>query len=160
VSQQQFLTFDIDTDTYAIDIDCVEEIFGWREVREIPNTPDYLLGVWNWRGKVIPVVDLRVRFGSEQVTYTKKTVAIVVSTTQCFDAEATVDAKQTGITLALIVDAVADVIEVTDDEIEQAPNFGEKIETQFVKGMIAANNKMIVCLDEHSLIDMDQLAAV
>ena len=140
---EQFLTFMLAGEEYGIDILRVQEIKGLDSVTEIPNTPDFVLGVINLRGTVIPVVDLRLRFGIEQLEYNQLTVVIVVRVNH--------DDKE--LTLGFVVDNVSDVYNIAAEKINPAPDFGAQVDTSFVAGIAGVDDKMVI------ILDVDQVAS-
>jgi purine-binding chemotaxis protein CheW len=142
--QSQFLTFTLGDDTYGIEILKVQEIKGYSAITPIPNTPSYLKGVMNLRGAVVPVVDLRTKFGMSTMAYDKFTVIIVV----------TVGSKIAG----LVVDAVSDVLDIAASEMRSAPEMG-RVDTRFISGMAAVGERFAVLLDIDRLLSEDELAA-
>lgn len=141
--RDQFLTFTLKDEEYGIDILRVQEIKGFSKIRAIPNSPAYIKGLMNLRGTVVPIVDLRARFGMEQVEYNQFTVIIVVS----------VGTKLVG----LIVDAVSDVLDVPYGEIEDAPDVGGEIESDYFSGMTKVDDKLVLLLEIDKLIALEKL---
>lgn len=143
----QYLTFLLDDESYGINILKVEEIRGWEPVRDIPNTPPFIVGVLNLRGKAVPVVDLRIRFGLEQVEYTPRTVVIVLS----------VEANGEKHVIGVIADAVSEVLVIDDDELKQPPNLGAGIDTRYILGMVL-NQKSVMLLDADKLLNPEEFS--
>ena len=141
----QYLTFMLAGEEYGIEILKVQEIKGWDTATPIPNTPDHMLGVLNLRGAVVPIIDLRKRFGLDSIPYDETTVVIVVKM-QHEDQERTV---------GLVVDAVADVYRLEDDEIQPAPDMGTAIHTDFVLGLATVNDTMVILLEVDRLIGFE-----
>ncbi|MCA8968093.1 MAG: purine-binding chemotaxis protein CheW, partial [Planctomycetes bacterium] len=127
----QYLTFMLAGEEYGIDILRVREIKGLENATQIPNTPPHVLGVINLRGNVIPVVDLRLRFGMERVEYNQLTVVIVVRA-QCADRERTI---------GLVVDTVSDVYNIQSEGVHPSPDFGSAVDTSFVQGIASVDDK-------------------
>lgn len=138
----QFLTFILNGEEYGVDILRVQEIKGWDTATAIPNTPEYIRGVINLRGTIVPIVDLRRRFGMEAVEYGKTTVVIVLKVKT--DAHAR--------TMGFVVDAVSDVYNVGKDQFREAPEFGSAVDTAFVRGLATVNEKMVILLDVDRLV--------
>jgi len=134
----QYLTFQLAEEQFGIDILRVQEIKGLAHLTQIPNVPPYIKGVMNLRGTVVPVVDLRHRFSMPAATYNQFTVIIIV----------TVGAKVMG----LVVDAVSDVLNVGDSELEQLPELGGGIDTSFITGMAKSSDNLITLLDIDRLL--------
>ncbi len=124
------------------------ECKGWTPVTRIPNSPEYLRGVLNLRGTIVPIIDLRMRFNQPRVEYTPLTVVIVLSVATAAGAR----------TIGIVVDSVSDVLNVGISEIKPTPNLGSKINTEFINGIAAANTKMIMLLDSDKLLTSDELA--
>jgi purine-binding chemotaxis protein CheW len=141
----QFLTFMLAGEEYGVDILRVQEIKGWENATEIPNTPEYIQGVMNLRGTIVPIVDLRCRFDLEQVEYSNTTVVIVLKT-KSNDSEKTI---------GFVVDAVSDVYNVTEEQLKPSPDFGNAVSTEFVRGLATVDEKMLILLDIDHLIDAD-----
>jgi len=148
--QTQFLSFTLGDEDYGVNILRVQEIRGWEEVREIPNTPDYIKGVLNLRSTVVPIIDLRIRFGLEDYEYKTTTVIIVLS----------VEREDATHLMGVVVDAVSDVLNIEPDNIKTAPSFGAKINTKYIKGMVMVDDRMVILLDTDKLLDQDELAAL
>jgi purine-binding chemotaxis protein CheW len=144
VSVSQFLTFSLGQEEYGIELLKVQEIKGYSAITPIPNTPHHIKGVMNLRGSVIPIVDLRIRFGMDAIEYTKFHVIILIN----------VGAKVIG----LLVDAVSDVLNVGPDDIRPAPDFGAHADTRFISGMASAGDKVAVLLDIETLLSEADLA--
>ena len=146
----QFLTFILGSEEYGVDILRVQEIKGWDSVTPIPNTPDYIKGVINLRGTIVPIVDLRQRFEMPEVEYGPITVVIVLKI-ECPDRDRIV---------GIVVDAVSDVYDVPPEEMKDAPDFGSVVDTEFVRGLATVAEKMIIILDiDHLLSDSEVKAA-
>ncbi len=140
---QQYLTFILGVEEYGVDILRVQEIKGWDTATEIPNTPDYIQGVMNLRGIIVPIIDLRKRFDLEKVEYGKTTVVIVLK----------IKSNDKERTMGFVVDAVSDVYDVSDEQLKPPPDFGCKVGTEFVKGLATMDEKMIILLDIDLLMD-------
>lgn len=139
----QYLTFMLDDEEYGVEILGVQEIKGYEKCTEIPNTPDYVLGVINLRGSVIPVIDLRRRFGMQPREFGKLTVVIVVR----------METGDGDKTMGFVVDAVSDVYNIDVSQVRPAPELDASVETQFVKGLATVDEKMII------LLDLDHIAS-
>ena len=146
----QYLSFTLADEIYGVDILRVQEIRGWEDVREIPNTPNYIKGVLNLRDTVVPIIDLRLRFTVNDVEYTPTTVIIVLAVMRN-------DNKHV---VGVVVDSVSDVFDVSIESIKKAPDFGTKVNTQFINGMVMLEQKMVVLLDCDRLLNPDELAAL
>lgn len=147
LQEQEYLTFILDREEFGIDILCVQEIKGWSPVTEIPNTPDYLKGVINLRGVIVPIVDLRERFNLDPIEYSATTVVIVL--------RALIDDRE--MVVGVVVDAVSEVYKLEVGDIRDAPDFGNCIDSRFIKGMATIDSKIIILLDSEKLLDVNEL---
>jgi len=143
---EQFLTFMLNGEEYGVDILRVQEIKGWATATEIPNMPDYIRGVINLRGTIVPIVDLRRRFSMTGAEYTSTTVIIVLMVRNPEGATRT---------MGFVVDAVSDVYSVGAHQIKPAPDFGESVRAECVRGLATVDEKMIILLDIDQLIGGD-----
>ncbi len=133
----QFLTFSLGDELYGVDILRVQEIKGYTTVTKIPNTPSHIKGVLNLRGTIVPIIELRTKFGMPMIDYTMFTVIVVV----------VVQDKVMG----LVVDAVSDVLNIATKDIQSPPEFGQKVDVSFLNGIGKSGDKLV------SLLDMDRL---
>jgi purine-binding chemotaxis protein CheW len=133
----QFLTFNLGEELYGVDILRVQEIKGYTTVTKIPNTPPHIKGVLNLRGTIVPIVELRTKFGMPTIDYTTFTVIIVV----------VVRDKVMG----LVVDSVSDVLNIDKKDIQAPPQFGAKVDVSFLNGIGKSGDKLV------ALLDMDRL---
>lgn len=145
---RQFLTFILANEEYALDILRVQEIRGWMPVTRIPGSPDYMKGVLNLRGEIIPIIDLRERFGFERRDYSKTTVVVVVW----------IKSAERQRSMGLVVDAVADTYNISNQEIAPAPMMGDGIEPKFIEALATVDEKMVILLDIDYLLNSDALA--
>lgn len=129
----QFLTFNLGDELYGVDILRVQEIKGYTAVTKIPNTPPHIKGVLNLRGTIVPIVELRTKFGMPTIDYTAFTVIIVV----------VVRDKVMG----LVVDAVSDVLNIDKKDIQVPPQFGVKVDVSFLNGIGKSGDKLVALLD-------------
>jgi purine-binding chemotaxis protein CheW len=141
----QYLTFTLGQEEYGVEILKVQEIKGYSAITPIPNTPPYIKGVMNLRGTIIPVVDLRSKFGMNEAEYNQFTVIIVV----------TVGTKVMG----LIVDAVSDVLNIPRDDIQETPDFGTEVDAQFISGMAKAGEKLVVLVDIDKVVNSGEVTS-
>jgi purine-binding chemotaxis protein CheW len=141
-TSEQYLTFMLDREEYGVDILRVQEIKGWDKVTRIPHTPDYVLGVINLRGAVVPILDLRRRFGLEAIAFGPTTVVIVVRVAGGHD----------GRTVGIVVDAVSEVYNVDSGDTRQPPDMCGSVDTVFVKALATVEEKMLILLDIDRLI--------
>ena len=140
----QFLTFSLGEELYGVDILRVQEIKGYTAVTKIPNTPPHIKGVLNLRGTIVPIVELRTKFGLPTIEYTMFTVIVVV----------VVRDKVMG----LIVDAVSDVLDIEKKDIQAAPEFGAKADVTFLNGIGKSGDKLIALLDIDRLLTEADMA--
>lgn len=133
----KYLTFALGTEEYGLEILKVREIIGYMEITGVPRTPDYVKGVINLRGQVIPVIDLRSKFGMEQSEVSEQTCIIVVEVTQ----------QNQNFSTGIIVDHVEEVLDIEGKNIEEAPNFGSSINTDFILGMGKVGESVKILLD-------------
>lgn len=146
----QYLTFILAGEEYGVEILRVQEIRSWEQPTEIPNTPDYILGVINLRGTVVPIVDLRKRFCLEQAVVSSTTVVIVVK----------VQHSRGQRIVGMAVDAVSDVYNIQPEQIRPVPEFGGVIHTEYVQGLATIEDGMIILLDIDALINVGILSNV
>jgi len=142
----QYLTFIMAEEEYAVDILRVQEIKGWDVATALPNTPSYVRGVINLRGTIVPIIDLRQRFGLASIEYGATTVVIVLKVVS--DSGERI--------MGVVVDAVSEVYNVAPGEMKDAPNFGE-VQKEVVKGLATVEDKMIIVLDIDRLLNESEL---
>lgn len=145
-----YLTFGLDREVYGIEILTVQEIIGIIAVTSIPKTPDFVRGVINLRGQIIPVIDLRLKFGMTEIDDTERTCIIVVGVVSAGRA----------VTTGIIVDEVAEVTDISSDRIEPAPTFGTTVTTDFILGMGKVGDKVIMLLDAEKILAGDEITAL
>ncbi len=143
----KYLTFCLAGEEYGIGILKVKEIIGMMPVTPVPKTPDYVRGVINLRGKVIPVVDLRQKFGMESAEYTERTCIIVV--------EIKSDDKK--ISMGIVVDAVSEVLNIKASEIEDTPSFGTSLDTAYILGMAKSDRGVKILLDIDRVLSKEEM---
>ena len=151
----KYLTFVLATEEYAVDILRVQEIKGWSKVTALPNTPNYICGVINLRGTIVPIVDLRTRFNLAQQEYGPMTVVVVVKV-----VSQTADNVAKERIMGVVVDAVSDVYDIVEEDIKPAPDFGSVISIEFIRGLATVEEKMVIVLDIDQLLNSDELALV
>jgi len=146
----QYLTYSLGDEVFAMDIRSVREIIQYGAITAVPLMPEFVRGVINLRGAVVPVIDLQSRFGRDQAKIGKKTCVIIF------------DASQGGekIELGLMVDSVSEVIDIADAHIEQAPQFGTSIRRDFIRGMGKVGGEFIVILAPERALDVEEMAAL
>jgi purine-binding chemotaxis protein CheW len=133
----KYLTFSMGQENYGIGIRKVKEIIGMISITSVPQTPAFFKGVINLRGKVIPVVDLRVRFGMEQVEYTERTCIVVVE----------VPGKAATQLMGVVVDSVSEVVNIKGEDIEETPSFGTDLDSDYILGLAKISGGVKILLD-------------
>lgn len=146
----QYLTFIMAGEEYGVDILRVQEIRGWENVTPIPNAPSHIKGVINLRGTIVPIVDLRQRFGLTQVEYGPLTVVIVLK----------VATRKGSRVMGIVVDAVSDVYSLSSDEMKAAPDLGDNVNTSYIRGLVSVASKMVILLDINELLGADTIPDV
>ncbi len=149
-SEDQCLTFILRGEEYGVDILRVQEIRGWDTVTPIPNTPSYIKGVMNLRGTIVPIIDLRERFGMEVMDYGPTTVVIVLK----------VHADERERVMGIVVDAVSEVYNIGADDLKPPPDFGEVVNVEYVQGLATVDEKMVIVLDIDHLLSSGELASM
>ncbi|MDP1946030.1 MAG: chemotaxis protein CheW [Nitrospirota bacterium] len=139
----QFLTFQLGEELYGVDILRVQEIKGYTAVTKIPNTPSHIKGVLNLRGTIVPIVELRTKFGMPTIEYTMFTVIVVVVVKEKI--------------MGLVVDAVSDVLNIDKKDIQPPPQFGAKVDVSFLNGIGKSGEKLIALLDMDKLLSDEDL---
>jgi len=147
----QYLTFMLAAEEYGVDILRVQEIKGWEGVTPMPNMPNYILGVINLRGTVVPIIDLRKLFELESIPFDKTTVVIVVRVS---------DEKHGERTMGVVVDAVSEVHNIDKADLKPAPDFGGACNTESIKGLATQGDKMLIMLDIDHLMNDSVLQTI
>lgn len=142
-AKQEFLTFVLGDENYALDIMTVKEIRGYEAVTKIANAPDYIKGVLNLRGDIVPIIDLRIKFKVGEATYDEFTIVIMLMI-----AERVV---------GIVVDEVSDVIKVDKEAIRPPPEFGVAFDSAYLHGLTTINEQMIILVNIQKLISSDEL---
>jgi purine-binding chemotaxis protein CheW len=148
--QNQYLTFMQGREMFAIPILCIKEILEYQAPTDVPMMPAFVRGIVNLRGAVVPVIDLAQRFGRDSSPPTKKTCIVIVE--MRIDEEAHV--------FGVVVDAVNEVLEIPDSEIEAAPAFGAAVRTDFIGGMGKINGRFVIILNLHAALSVDDMTMV
>ncbi|MBR2513343.1 MAG: chemotaxis protein CheW [Halomonas sp.] len=143
---REFLVFSLGEEEYAIDILKVQEIRGYENVTRIANAPDFIKGVTNLRGVIVPIVDLRIKFHLENVEYGGQTVVIVVNVADRV--------------VGIVVDGVSDVMTLTPEQIKPAPEFGVTLSSDFLSGLGSLDDRMLVLVDIDKLLTSEEMALV
>ena len=146
----QFLTFMLEDELFALDIDKVREVLDFTSITKVPQTPDYMRGVINLRGSVVPVVDLRLKFGKTMAEKTVNTCVIIVE----------VDMDGETVVIGAMADAVQEVLDLEPDQIEPPPRIGTKLNLDFIRGMGKHADQFIIILDIDKVFTVDELELV
>ena len=146
----QYLTFKLDDEVFALGIDKVREVLDYTSVTKVPQTPDFMRGVINLRGSVVPVVDMRLKFGMAKTEKTVNTCIIIVEIN--LEGETTV--------LGALADSVQEVLDLEPQQIEPAPKIGTKLRTDFIRGMGKRGDQFIIILDIDKVFSGEELSAV
>lgn len=142
----RYLTFALGDENYSIEIRYVTEIIGLQPISSLPEAPDYIKGIVNLRGKIIPVIDVRLRFKKEQVEYTDRTCIIVVDTGE--------------LSVGLIVDMVSEVITISDDNVVPPPDTKTGIQNRYIYGFGKFDDKVFLLLDCREFITNDEISVL
>ncbi|OGP21013.1 MAG: chemotaxis protein CheW [Deltaproteobacteria bacterium GWA2_55_10] len=143
----QYLTFKLEDEVFALDITKVREVLDFTTVTKVPRTPDFMRGVINLRGSVVPVVDMRLKFGMSRTEQTVNTCIIIVE----------INLDEERLILGALADSVQEVIDLEPGQIEPAPRIGTRLNTAFIKGMGKRDEQFIIILDIDRIFSMDEL---
>ncbi len=146
----KYLTFTMADEEYGIGILKIKEIIGMMPITTVPQTPNFVKGVINLRGKVIPVIDLRLRFGMEAIDYNDRTCIIVVE----------IEGSASTIQIGIVVDAVSEVLNVSTDDIEETPAFGTSLDTDYILGMAKMEGGVKILLDIDKVLNTDEISVL
>jgi len=146
----KYLTFSLAEEEYGIGILKIKEIIGMMPITTVPQTPEFVKGVINLRGKVIPVVDLRVRFGMESIDYTERTCIIVVE----------IESQSGTVMIGIVVDSVSEVLNIKGDDIADTPTFGTKLDTEYILGMAKMEGGVKILLDIDRVLSSKEISAL
>ena len=144
----KYLTFTLAEEEYGIGILKIKEIIGMMPITTVPQTPEFVKGVINLRGKVIPVIDLRLRFGMDAIDYTERTCIIVVE----------IEGESGTVMIGIVVDAVSEVLNIKGDDIEDTPTFGTKLNTDYILGMAKMEGGVKILLDIDRVLSAEEIA--
>ncbi|MBN1546800.1 MAG: purine-binding chemotaxis protein CheW [Syntrophaceae bacterium] len=144
----KYLTFSLAGEEYGIGILKVKEIIGMMSITMVPQTPVYLKGVINLRGKVIPVVDLRIKFGMDPIEYNERTCIIVVE----------ISGEGRTVHMGIVVDSVSEVLNIKAADIEETPNFGTQLNTEYILGMAKSAGGIKILLDIDRVLSAEEIA--
>jgi purine-binding chemotaxis protein CheW len=148
INATQYLTFTLAEELFALDIATVREVLDFTKVTKIPQTPDFMSGVINLRGNVVPVMDLRLKFGMPATEQTVNTCVIIVE----------VEMEGSRLVMGAIADAVQEVLDLEPDQIEPAPRFGTRLQTGFIRGMGRRDDQFIILLDLDRVFSEEDLS--
>ncbi len=146
----KYLTFSLDNEEYGIGILKIKEIIGMMPITPVPRTPEFVKGVINLRGKVIPVIDLRLRFDMEEVEHTERTCIIVVE----------IEMQASQIVIGIVVDSVSEVLNIKGEDIEETPTFGGKLDTEYILGMAKMEGRVKILLNIEKTLGEGELNAL
>jgi len=146
----KYLTFILAQEEYGIGILKVKEIIGMMAITTIPRTPKFVKGVINLRGKVIPIIDLRLKFNMEAIPYSERTCIIVVE----------IDSDATTVLIGIVVDAVSEVLNIREDEIEETPKFGTNLNTEYILGMAKIQKGVKILLNIDQVLSAEVINAI
>ena len=146
----QYLSFKLDEEIYAMDINHVREVLDLTQMTKVPRMPEFMRGVINLRGGVVPVVDLRLKFGLPEIETDVDTCIIII--------EVSLEGEET--ILGILVDSVQEVMSLEPDQIEPAPRIGTRLKTEFIKGMGKKDNEFIIILESRKVFSAEELAVV
>ena len=140
----EFLTFTLGDEEYGVDILKVQEIRGYDTVTKIPDAPDFIKGVINLRGAIVPVIDLRIKFNLASVAYNEFTVMIILNIARRI--------------VGIVVDSVSDVTQLTPEQIKPTPEFGSALDTSYITGLGALDERMLILIDIEKLMSSTDMA--
>jgi len=143
----KYLTFSLAKEEYGIVILKIKEIIGMMPITTVPRTPPFIKGVVNLRGKVIPVVDLRLKFGMQEISYTERTCIIVVE----------IAGPRSTVPMGVVVDSVSDVLNIETSDIEETPDFGTELDTKYILGMAKISGGVKILLDIDKVIGPEEV---
>jgi len=146
----KYLPFTMADEEYGIGILKIKEIIGMMPITTIPQTPEFVKGVINLRGKVIPVVDLRLRFGMEAIDYTERTCIIVVE----------IEGESGTVMIGIVVDAVSEVLNIKGEDIEETPTFGTKLNTDYILGMAKMEGGVKILLHIDRVLSAEEISSL
>lgn len=147
ISDQKLLTFSLGEEGYGVSILKVKEIIGMMEITTVPRTPDFIKGVINLRGKIIPVMDLRVKFGMNEKSYDERTCIIVVE----------IELKGVQRLIGAVVDMVSEVVNIPASEIEPPPQYGSKLDNNFIIGIGKIKERVVIILDINEIFQCEEV---
>jgi len=152
VASKQYLCLAVGNETYAIGIDMVREILEVGRMTPLPLTPEFVRGVMNLRGAVVPVIDLKARFGAEPAIIGRRSSVVIVETDH--------KDKDGALVVGVLVDGVSEVLEIALDDIEPVPSLGTRIPREFLQGMAKAKGTILSILDADRILERDAMATL
>lgn len=147
---RQYVTFYLSEESFGIEVVRTREILNLSPITQVPQTPEYMLGVINLRGQVVPVIDMRLKLGLNVNEHTQNTCIIVVE----------VATEEGTVVVGLLADAVNEVLDLHEDQVEPAPRLGTKINTAFIQGMGQVDDQLLILLDIDKIFNDDEIAMV
>lgn len=144
---QTYLTFSLDKENFALNVEHVEKILEYQEVTEVPKAPEYMMGVFNLRGEVIPLVDTRIKFGMEKAEITSSTCVLVINITS----------EGEEIKLGALVDNVNEVVKYDEADIMRLPSVGKQSKTEFLNGVLKINDEFVLLLNADKIFSVDEI---
>ncbi|HEX5336844.1 MAG TPA: chemotaxis protein CheW [Gallionella sp.] len=148
--QRQYLTFMLNSEVFAIGILSIKEIIEYGQLTEVPRMPDFIRGVINLRGAVVPVIDLGSRFGKQPSVVSRRTCIVIIE----------IEHEGAQQVVGVMVDAVNEVLDIPATEIEPAPSFGAKIRADFIRGMGKVDGKFVIILNVDHVLSLDEMASL
>jgi purine-binding chemotaxis protein CheW len=146
----KYLTFSLAGEEYGVGILKIKEIIGLMPITTIPKAPSYVKGVINLRGKVIPVIDLRLKFGMEETAYTERTCIIV----------AEIEARKASVLVGVVVDSVSEVLSIKESDIEETPVFGVRLDTSYILGLGKTSGGVKILIDINKALNGEEVAGL
>ncbi|HOE09128.1 MAG TPA: chemotaxis protein CheW [Treponemataceae bacterium] len=147
---ERYLSFEVDNEHYCIDILKVKELLGMTTITPLPRTAEYIKGVINLRGQIIPIIDIRLKFGLEEIDYTKHTGIIIVE----------VNFAGEPMLMGIIVDTIQEVISIPEEKISQIPYINARIKAEYIRGIANTDDGMKIILDVLKILNSDELSSV
>ncbi len=148
--QRQYLTFMLSGEVFAIGILSIKEIIEYGNLTEVPRMPEFIRGVINLRGAVVPVIDLGARFGKQSTSVSRRTCIVIIE----------VEHEGEQQVVGVMVDAVNEVLDISPGEIEPPPSFGARIRADFIRGMGKVNGKFVIILDVDHVLSLDEMSSL
>ncbi|MCX8042911.1 MAG: chemotaxis protein CheW [Desulfobacterota bacterium] len=146
-TSEKYLTFNLGKEQYGIQILKIKEIIGLMDITKVPRTPEFVRGVINLRGKVIPVIDLRTKFGMEKIDDTEQTCIIVID----------IVIDDNPVQMGIIVDSVSEVLDIPQMDIEETPSFGTLVKTEFIKGIAKTKGGVKILLNIEEILTKSEI---